>query len=162
MWYILLCGSGWKVLLITNKVFQLQPSFVLLLLFMRQNQTDYYYYFTEGKSVTSRTASAINDREDSQLSANPVQIIEISTQELNYHHTCKKLCKTLFFILRFLAALVVQRRFRISPRMIFTGVKATIPHDCKPSLLEQTPAPIFLCVKTFPGKIKITLSAAVQ
>lgn len=31
---------------------------------------------------------------------------------------------------------VVQRRFRISQSMIFTGLKATIPHDCKPSWLE--------------------------
>ncbi len=57
----------------------------------------------------------------------------------------------------FLTALEgVQRRFRISQSMIFTGLKATIPHDCKPSWLEQTPAPILSessqCILN--GKIK--------
>lgn len=67
--------------------------------------------------------------------------------------------KTLYFILRISCSTSLQRRFQISPRMIFTGVKATIPHDCKPSLLEQTPAP-YSCVKTFRGKIKNHLASS--
>lgn len=159
MRYIPFGGSGGEVLVITNKLFRHQPSYVWNSVFLQsksKSTRDISQTLQRTKVFPVRWNNCICNkwqrlRSATRLSANPGQITDISTDALNYNHTCTRLCKALSFILRFLAALVVQRRFQISPRMIFTGVKATIPHDCKPSLLEQTPAPIFLCVKTIRG-----------
>lgn len=172
MWYICFCGSEGEFLLITYKVFQLQPFSLLLLLFTWKNRSKHCFILRRTKRVLGvRLCAECHNCICSKWQrlrwatwSTPAEMRGTSTHASNYRHTCKRLWKTVSFILRFLAALVVQRRFQISPRMIFffTGVKATIPHDCTSSLLEQTAAPIVLCVKTFRGKMKITMSAAVQ